>query len=83
MASPFDERVKRCMNHIRDFLVGTFLHVGLSADLTKSLLSVFRTPSLFSKSLAAFDLYQLSLSPKFLLRLCIGILRSRRVLGIK
>lgn len=55
-ASPFDERVKKCMNHLRDSSLGKFSHASLSACLAKSLLSVYRIPSSFSKSLAASDL---------------------------
>lgn len=63
--SPFGEQVKKCMNHLGDSLVGNFSDVSLSACLTKSLFSVCRTPSLFSKSLAASDLYQVSLARIF------------------
>ena len=71
-AGPFGEQVKKCMNHLGDSLVGNFSNVSLSACLTKRLFSVCRTPSLFSKSLAASDLYQVSLSLKASLRLFIA-----------
>lgn len=47
-ASSFGERVKKCMNHVRDSLVGNFSHVSLSACLTKSFFSVCSLPSLAS-----------------------------------
>lgn len=46
--SPFGERVKKCMNHLRDSLVAKFSHASLSASLVKSSFSVCKTPSIFS-----------------------------------